>query len=276
MTWVRANGAQADGVGHHRDLEARALHLHLGVAGRDDEPTAQRNLGDVRFQRPALDVEPLGRVERGQSDPRRRTDAQSRARIEREQQMSGARHTHGRSGRDASAGVAGRAPSGVSIAAPRPSTSATASFVSARASLSRDGARRRAARWTAGCASRPTAAPLPPPRPRPTRSTARDGAVRGRGARAQSPRRSRFDPAASSPFPLRRRPRPAAEHLGREARVARGLLGSPHPCPSVRSNSVANSGSAATRACRSLRPRTRRLWAAAGLIDRIWATSRRS
>ena len=232
-TCVRTNGAQADARRDHRDLEARSLHLHLGVAGRDDEATAQRDLGDVRFQRPALDVEALGRAERGQADARRGADAQPCARVEREQEMAGARHAHGRSGGDPIA--AGRGPNAVrrldrgsrSLRRRRPPASSRAgaslrgrppAVVPALAGSQATPADRQQHRGRRGRHA--------PPDPR-----RRDDAVHGRGARARSPRRSPFDPAASSPFPLRRRPRPARAPWPRGARTARVLLGSPHPLP---------------------------------------------
>ena len=223
MTWVRRERRAGGRRRTHRDLEARSFHLHLGVAGRDDEPTAQRDLGDVGFQRSALDVEPLGRAERGQSRRatrrRRAVGCPFRARARDARRPARARTFRRRSDRRGSPGE--RRPA---LRSPPPSRRRRRPPASSppahRRARRRPPLRARSTRWTAGYASRPTAAPLPPLPPRPTRSTARDAAVHGRGARARSPRGSPFDPAASSPFPLRRRPRPAGAPWPRVARTA--------------------------------------------------------
>ena len=192
---------------NHRDLEAGALHLHLGVAGRDDEPAAQGTLATSASSVPLSSSNRWARRARSGSPAtthRRASASPYRARATGDR----ARHTHGCSLRDAIA--AGRGldalrcfdcgPRAVDVGDRR------AAFLprTLRATVAAG-----ADWWAAGCASRPTAAPLPPPPPRPTRAAARDDAVPGRAARARLPRRSRFDPARGRRRPPHRRPRPA-------------------------------------------------------------------
>ena len=278
MTWVRPNGAQADAVGPTATskrvpftstsaspvatmnrppsgtLATSASSVPLSTSNRWVAPSA---VNRTRDEAPTRSLVPVSSASKRCPAPGTRTDVPAAIRSPR---------------------IAGRTPSGASIAAPEPSTSATDSFVSAgappratppavaRSVDSVDAQATPADRQQHRC-RRGRHAP-PDPRHETPPPTGVERALDRRDARRsirQRRRRSRFVVG-----------RALLEHLGRESRVPRVLLGSPHPCPSVRSSSAANSGSAATRACRSLRPRTRRLWAAAGLIDMIWATSRRS
>ncbi len=243
---MRTNGAQADGAGTtvtskrvpftstsvspvattnrppRGTLATSASSVPLSSSNRWAAPSAARR---TRDDAPTRRCVPVSSASRRSPLPGTRTDAPSAMRSPR---------------------AAAWTPSGVSIEAAAPSTAATASCVAAadspRATLP-------VAALTAGRRLRhPTNSSAAGGRARPTRAPGPGGAAPGRAAHARS-----RPGCAISIRRHGRRPRfiaggAAREHLGREARITRVVLGSPHPVPSVLSSSIANSGSAAMRA----------------------------
>ena len=194
-----------------RDLEARPFDLDLGVGRRDHEAPADRKLGDLGFQRSAVEVEALCGAELGHARRRRSAEAEPGAGVEREQEMARARHANRRSRGDA---IARR---GGARAAGRLDRHTGAVHV-------RDGESRRRPRLAGDVTapsrrSGPAGGPATPRRTarrllprRPSRPRARRAGVRGRGARARSRRRPPSDPATCR---RSRRPRHVARARAR-------------------------------------------------------------